>query len=107
MAAGADVNVPHKNGLTLLQTVTQKGHLEVAVYLVTADVNVAEKNGFTPMHSAADDGKLEVAMYLVSAGADVNAAEKERLHAAAFCCACGPNKGILRRRSISRQLVQM
>ena len=69
VAAGADVNVTHKNGLTLLQTVTQKGHLEVAVYLVTADVNAAEKNGFTPLHSAADNGKLEVAKYLATAGA--------------------------------------
>ena len=69
VAAGADVNVAHKNGFTLLQTVTQKEHLEVAEYLATADMNAAEKNGFTPVHSAAEDGELEVAKYLVTAGA--------------------------------------
>jgi ankyrin repeat protein len=76
---GADVDVRGHNEHTSLWVVSQRGHLEIAQWLLSrsADPNSRSKEGrWTPLHSAAYGGQPEVARILLQHNADKNAQDR-------------------------------
>jgi ankyrin repeat protein len=65
---------------TPLHLASEKGHVEIARFLLDHDANVkAEKiDGSTPLHLASQEGQLEVAGLLIESGADLTAKNKGR-----------------------------
>jgi len=75
LAAGADVNMKDKEGLTPLHYAAWEGHMEVVELLIAegADANAMHKWWGTPLHKAASGGHKEIAELLIAKGTDVNA----------------------------------
>ncbi|KAH9061193.1 ankyrin repeat-containing domain protein [Lactarius vividus] len=71
---GADINLPDEEGKTPLNSVPQRGELEISQLLVErgADVHSRNKTGWTPLKKASHFGRLDVVQLLIDSGADVN-----------------------------------
>jgi ankyrin repeat protein len=76
---GADVNSEDTNGMTPLHMASQKGHHDVAEFLIEngAKVNNKDHFGSTPLFRASMWGHLKVVELLLSKGADVNAKDTD------------------------------
>jgi uncharacterized protein YnzC (UPF0291/DUF896 family) len=75
---GADVNTPHKDGMTPVYRAALKGHVDVIRALVEhgADVNTPDKDGRTHVFVAAWNSHVDVIRALAEHGADVNTPDK-------------------------------
>jgi hypothetical protein len=60
------------NNMTLLQVAAEKGHLDVACFLIDigADINQQDENKMTALHYSAFGGFSEITKYLLQHGAD-------------------------------------
>ncbi len=73
---GADVNMPDKNGWTVILKAVYYGVDEVVKYLVEVckvDVNAPRADGVTLLHVAAKTGNIEIVKFLVDNEAGINA----------------------------------
>jgi uncharacterized protein len=66
---------------TPLHAAVDKGHLEVALFLLQqgADVNARDTEGSTPLHLAVWHGDIKAMRLLIDYGADPNAKNKDRV----------------------------
>lgn len=74
LEAGADVNLPVKNGDTPLQTAVDFGRAEIVSLLLkqpNIQINQPDAGGNTVLMEAAKAGQLEMVQALVAAGAEV------------------------------------
>lgn len=76
LKAGANPNLPSKNGLGVipLHSALSNGAKEIARVLVEAgsDVNFPSKEGWTPLHYTAHSGDRETSDFLLSKGASTS-----------------------------------
>jgi uncharacterized protein len=74
IAAGTDVNLKDKNGVSPLSIASFQGHLEVVKRLLAANANVnADMDALNPLLNAMLGNNREVAKLLINAKADVSA----------------------------------
>ena len=88
IAYGANVNLKHRDGYTLLHWAIYKGNTDLLEVLIAqgADVNAKNKDSSTPLHMAASRGDKDLLEVLITHGADVNVKDKDGftpLHVAA------------------------
>ena len=74
LAAGTDVNVKDRLGVTPLISAVSGGDKEIVEFLIIkgANVNVKDLSVFTPLHHAVLSNFKEIAELLIANGADVN-----------------------------------
>lgn len=74
IAAGGDLNLSDRSGITPLMIAAQKGHKEIVEYLIDhgADINAKTKGGFSALFNPCIQGNIDVASLLIAHGADVN-----------------------------------
>ena len=75
LAQGADVHQARtSDGMTMLMTASERGHVEVVLVLLAngADVKQADAMGYTALTWASQEGHSEVVRLLLARGADVN-----------------------------------
>lgn len=75
-------NLRDEHDLTLLHWAADRGHLDVAEYLITqmnVDVNDLDADGQSPLHYAAACGHLDICKLLVDSGANVLAKDRDQL----------------------------
>ena len=85
IAAGANVNVNNRNGVTPLLAAADKNHLAIVLHLIANGANVNAKDserlfapcGVTALHLSSDKGYLELVKLLLENGADVNAKDDD------------------------------
>lgn len=80
IAAGADVNVRNKDGITPLISAAWDGEIEIvkALLAANADVNAGDSDiNAGPLYRAAENGFTEIVRLLLAAGANVNARETQ------------------------------
>ena len=79
MAAGSDVNMRGKDGLTPLHIAVRYGHLEVCELLLVAGSDVEEREPgslFTHLHWAVVHNHVGIIQLLISHKADVNSMDQ-------------------------------
>ncbi len=71
IAAGADVNAGHKNGVSVLIEAAARGYADIARILIDAGANVTNKDGFgfTALIRATEKGSAEIVKALIDRGA--------------------------------------
>ena len=78
MGAGANVNLPDRNGQTALHLACQRSDLQCIQELLRAqnpeiaDCEAGNFDGFKPLHLAVFVGSVEIINCLVENGADIN-----------------------------------
>jgi ankyrin repeat protein len=79
VAAGADVDVQNKSGVTALTWAAGLGHNKVVHELIQAkaDVNIADNESWTALMRAVNNGNKEAMDQLLKAGADPRAVNQQ------------------------------
>lgn len=74
----ADVGATAADNMAALHFASQKGHIQVARYLLAAgaSINACTRKGVTPLHYAVQNGHLDLAKLLVKKGANLNMQNK-------------------------------
>lgn len=73
---GADINIPAKNGWTILHSAVLSDHEKIVKVLVANGsniINMKNSDGFTALHLATGLGRTSIVKILVENGADVRA----------------------------------
>jgi ankyrin repeat protein len=97
IAAGADVNAPSRNAMTVcpLHSAVATADPELALHMAQvllekgADVNATQRGGFTALQEAAQRGHADLIDVLLAAGADKSLRNDEGNNAVGLACMAG------------------